>query len=378
VRVTGSDRRRVCAAALATFLAAPAAAEPWRASVEAGVEGDSNVTRVEHRPDQPAAAAAALFRGLFALGTHGVVGDHLRWRAHGRLGARAVIGGEVDSENIVTGAGEVAIERDGPAGTTVLARASHYDARALQAGPEQRDFATSGIDVGLRLHADGDREAEIEVGLRRLVYRRDPDLDWSGPLLALELRDQVWRCRDVRAIDVSARYQVEQRTYAGLAFTRVRCPAGAEGVCVRPTGEARADLRHTAEAELLYTGEQVLSARYRLVVNDSSSFGSSLYRHRLDVAATVSLPWQVFATATVTGQLDRFPEPYLPHDDDLDRPVDSIEDENRSGVAVRLARPLSARWQLEVRAAAFADLFPREGHGFARQVAYLGLTWDQD
>jgi hypothetical protein len=156
----------------------------------------------------------------------------------------------------------------------------------------------------------------------------------------------------------------------------VSCPGGAAGVCVRPTEEHRADLRHTADVEVLYTGDQVLSARYRLTVNDSSSFGSSLYRHRVDLAATISLPAGVFATATLTGQLDHFPEPFLAHTDDLDQPIDSIEDENRSGVALRLARALSASWQVEARGALFADLFPRDGRGFGRQVFYLGLTWD--
>ena len=211
-----------------------------------------------------------------------------------------------------------------------------------------------------------------------LVYRRDASFDWSGPELALQLSDQVWRCGDDRALDVTARYQVERRAYAGLAFTRVSCPAGAAGVCVRPTSEHRADLRHNVDVELLYTGQQVLSARYRLTVNDSSSFGSSLYRHRLDLAATVGLPARLFATATLTGQLDRFPEPYLAHADDLDHPIDSIDDENRSGVAVRLARALSPSWQVEARAALFADLFPADGRGFHRQVMYLGLTWDTD
>jgi len=371
-------RRRVAMIGWAALALAPrdVVAGPWQTGIELGVEGDSNVSRVETAPDGPAPVAAGLFRALFELARRGTVGDHLRFRGQVRLGARGVLGAEVESENIVTGAAELAVERDGPAGTTVLARASHYDALALQAGPERRDFATTGVDVGLRLPADDEREAEIAVGLRSLTYRRDAAFDWSGPMLAIELRDQVWRCHDDRTIDLSARYQVERRAYTGLAFTRVACPGGAAGVCVRPTEEHRADLRHTAEAELLYSGDQVLSARYRLTVNDSSSFGSSLYRHRLDLAATIGLPAQVFATATLTGQLDRFPEPYLAHIDDLDQPVDSIDDENRSGVAVRLARSLSPSWQVEARGALFADLFPPDGRGFHRQVVYLGLTWD--
>lgn len=355
-----------------------AAAGPWQAGVEAGVEVDTNVTRVETGEAGGTPVAAPLFRAAFELGRTGVLGAHLRWRGHADLGARGVLGGAVESENIVTGAAQLAVERDGPDGTTLVARGSHYDARALSAGPDRRDFATSGVDVGLALPADDDRQARLTVGMRRLVFRRDADLDWAGPLLALELSDQVWRCRDERALDLTGRYQVERRGYAGLAFTRVACPGGQEGVCVRPTAEARADLRHTADLELLYTGPQVLSARYRLVVNDSSSYGSSLLRQRLDLAATIGLPARVFATATVTAQLDHFPEPYLAHVDDLDQPVDSIDDENRSGVALRLARPLSAGWQLEARAAAFANLLPREGREFRREVVYLGLTWEHD
>ena len=266
-----SELPRGCLALSAALLAlAPAAsvAGPWQTALELGLEGDTNVTRVETGdPSGAEPVAAPLFRALFALGRGGEVGEHLRWTGRVRLGARGVAGGAVASENIITAAAEVAVERDGPSGSTLVARASHYDARALQAGPERRDFATSGVDVGLRLPPDADRHAELDVGLRRLVFRRDGSFDWSGPLLAIELGDQVWRCHDDRAIDLTGRYQVERRRYAGLAFTRVACPGGAADVCVRPTAEQRADLRHTLEAELLYTGDQVLSARYRLTVN---------------------------------------------------------------------------------------------------------------
>ncbi len=381
VPAVSSGVPRVAQAILAISVvgATTVAAEPWQVAVEGGLEVDTNVSRVETGGDSEGwPRTAPLFRALFELGRRGQVGEHLRWRGRGRLGARGVVAGEVESENIVTVAAELAVERDGPADTTIVARASHYDARALAAGPERRDFTTSGLDLGLRLPTEDDRRARFGVGLRRLAFRRDPALDWSGALLEVELSDQVWRCHDDRALDVTAHYQVERRGYAGLAFTRVACPDGALGVCVRPTDQARADLRHTADLELLYTGPQVLSARYRLIINDSSSFGSSLYRHRLDLAATVSLSAKVFATATLTGQLDQFPEPYLARVDDLDQPVDSIDDENRSGIAVRIARQLSSHWQVEARVAAFTDLLPRAGRSFSREVLYLGLTWDHD
>ena len=100
-----------------------------------------------------------------------------------------------------------------------------------------------------------------------------------------------------------------------------------------PTHAARADLHHVVSAELTYTGERVLAAAYKLVGNDSSSFGSSFVRHRLTLSATTPAPGRLFVTAAVTAQLDRYLDPLLIASDVAAQTFESIEeDQIRRGV----------------------------------------------
>ncbi len=367
----------VLAASLA--LAAPATAEPWQATIEVGGEVDSNVRRLAVTPGGRPAETSPLVRGLAQLRHDGEVGDRARWALRLGGGARAVVAGGVVGEDLVTAALDATVEHDGPGEDVIaLARVTHYDVFPIGGQAGARAFASSGGDLGLRLLAGDGRSATLTAGVRRLDYKPDPDFDWSGQAAAARISDELWRDADRRWLELAVGYRIERRAYRGLAFTD-GCTPGEPRTpsCFVPTQEPRSDLHHVGALELTYTGGAVLSAGYQLVLNDSASFGSSFVRHRLTLSATRALGRRWFATGTVTGQLDRFRDPLLVTDD-LTMTFASIDDENRSGGAVRVARALTAVWELEARYAFQADASGGDDRTYRRHLAYVGLTWERD
>ena len=81
-------------------VAAPAAAETWRGQVEAGVEYDSNVGRVE---DEVGADAAPMMRVRTAVDVRGGKARKARWVILAGGGARAAVAGPIDGEDAMTG-----------------------------------------------------------------------------------------------------------------------------------------------------------------------------------------------------------------------------------------------------------------------------------
>ena len=148
--------------------------------------------------------------------------------------------------------------------------------------------------------------------------------------------------------------------------------------CFVPTGERRSDLHHVGEVEATYTGDVVVTAGYELTVNDSSSYGQSLVRHRLSGSATIELPGQVYATGSAALQVDQYLDPLLLARDVVSQSFTSIDDENRSALAVRLSRRVGRGFTAEARWAFFADSLSKDDLEFRRQVVYGGLTWSSD
>ncbi len=358
-------------AAVVAAIAPRVHADPWQAETEAGVEYDSNVGRVEQRL---APAAAPLMRASARLDAKGGDVDRMRWGLSLVGGARAVLSGSIDTEDAVTGAVDVTATRRAGDHLAIGARATHYEVWPIDNPMAPRAFASSGADLSVAIADDAGRRAVISVGARRLVYKPDPDFDWTGPAIGIVLEDPLWRGADDRAIDLAAGYRLERRGYRGLAYQNSCAPDEEPDTgCYAPGDRARADLVHVASVRATYTGARVASLGYELLVDDSTSFGSSLVRQRVTASITAPLPAKIFATATLTGQLDHYPEPQIVATDiEL-----SYDDESRSGAAVRLARALGAAWQLEVRWAIQATALADEATTFRRQLVYAGVTWER-
>jgi hypothetical protein len=290
---------------------------------------------------------------------------------------RRAMAGSVSSEDLLAVGVDVTLERDVfDRQGALVARATHYDVIPFVEVDSTRAYASSGADLGLRVDGGDTRWAMLSAGIRRLRYKPDEDFDWIGPAAAFTVGAELWHGANDADVDVRAGYRLEHRGYRGGSFINGCGPGEMPGVgCFVTSDEPRTDLHHVVTVDVLYTGDQVLEASYKWVGNDSSSFGRSLDRHRLSLSATISAPARLFVTAAVTGQVDRYADPLMiPRDVALE--FESFDEENRSAMSVRVARVLSPRWQIEARAAFYANLFVPDDREFRRLLIYGGLTWE--
>jgi hypothetical protein len=368
---------------------ASARADAWEAGVEAGAELDSNVHRVEVDPsaDMPAVAEpAALGRAGGRIQGNGDADRWGRWALSGQGLVRAVASG-VRGEDVAVAAAQGGWDHAiGERSALIGARASLYDVFDLNQLDRARAFSLAGADLALTLAGERGARLVATAGGRDFRDKPDPDIDRHGVALGARFTTSIWAAAgpdevdDAATLDLAVSYRLERRGYRGFAFTS-GCAPGEPAMpsCFVPTSLPRNDLHHIGEAELTYTGGVVAGAGYQAIVNDSSSYGQSLVRHRLTGSVTAELPLQVFATAIATLELDQHLDPLLVARDVLDQSFTTIDDENRSAVSVRLSRPLPGGWALEARGAFYADaLSSSEDLSFRRTVAYAGLTWNSD
>jgi hypothetical protein len=376
----------LCAsAALVLAAATPADADTWSGGVESGVEYDSNVHRVE--VDPAAAADAPVAVPLARAGGH-LAGtgeaDWGRWTLAGQSLVRKVLGDEL-GEDVGVVSGDVRWDRGlGERRVLVGARARYYDVIALDGGDGARAFGLGAADAQLTLVGEGGARVVAALGVRDFRYKPDDDFDWRGPTAGLRFGTTLWHDgpdgEDATAtLELAAVYRVERRGFRGLAFANGCMPGEVvDPICFVPTGLARTDVHHVAEAEVVYTGEVVATGGYQLAVNDSSSYGQSLVRHRVTASVTGELPARVFATGIVALQLDQYLDPLLLARDVVNQTFTTIDDENRSMLSVRLSRRLGSGWAAEARWGFSADSLSTDDLQFRRHVVYAGLTWGSD
>jgi hypothetical protein len=363
----------------ALLIAGPAHAGRWRASAEIAGEVDSNVNRAEDDSSRPPEAAALIriggsVDGAVATGA-GTVG--------GRLGTDLRVAGSGHSdEDLAVLAGDLRWQRalrGRPA--QVGLRAAAYDASGLSSDVGARSFRWMYAEGWLALD-DRDRRAVVTAGGRDFHYKPEPRLDWRGPTLGLALTSIVWRgddadgARDVSSLELAAQYRLELRGYDGFARAP-GCPPGtpAGEVCYAATDRPRSDLHHRVSAGATYTGDRVYAAEYELTINDSSSHGDSLVRHRITASATTALLAGIYATAHAAAQIDRYRDGMLIPDDIQAQTLVTIDDDSRSSLSLLLARRLGAGWTAEARWALWTNVLSDEDRPFRRQLVTLGVTW---
>lgn len=376
------------AAVAALAVAPPARADGWRGGVEAGAEWDSNVHRVEVDPDgaiQPVAVPVA--RAGIELEGSGGWPRWGRWALTGQGLVRTVAGDQRGEDVGVVGLDGRWDRQVGQRRARLGARASYYDALAL-VDVGARTFVLGAVDGILTLGGDGAERFALSAGVRDFRYKPDADFDWRGGAVAARLTTTLWHSAVVPSegdeltaepgatLELAAAYRLERRSFEGLAFTSGCDPdQPVMPTCFVPTGERRSDLHHVAEVELTYTGEFVASAGYQVAVNDSSSYGQSLVRHRISLSATTELPAKIYATGIAALQLDQYLDPLLLARDVSNQTFTSIDDENRSALSARLSRQLSRGVSVESRWAFYADSLSDDDLRFRRHVVYGGLIW---
>lgn len=367
--------------ALASRAHAEAPADAWTGQAEAGGEVDSNVRRVEVGPGSDTGVQAA---ALARLGARLTGAGHTGWGAWTIAGGgqlRAIAAPGVAGESLAALALQARWEVGIPhRPARVFARVDGYDVVALGDGVGARAFATRAGELGV-VARDGERRVTVAVGARDFTYKPDADFDWRGPSIALRLDAPIWHGPgddSPPTIDLAADYRFERRRFHGLAFANGCAPATAPmPSCYLPTSSGRDDLHHQARVTLTYTGERVWSIGYELAVDDSTSYGQSVARHRALASVTARLPARLVASASAILEIDHYPAALVVARGVASQAFSSIDDDNRSTVSVLVSRPIAGRWSAEARYQYWTDAFAADAYAFRRQLAYGGLVWGQ-
>jgi hypothetical protein len=362
---------------------AVADAEPKVAvTAEGGAEMDSNVQRFETGPGLTTRRVAAPVARLGAKLSHtGRVARGGYGLAVGAL-SRTVMSGDQDlsPENVVLLSGDVRWMR--PIGRRAVSAGialAAIDALPITDGVGSRTFRTLGGEGLVTLGGEA-RSLTIAVGGRDFVYKPDPAdrYDWRGPAASIRLELTLWeRDEGARSVELSALFGFEARAYDSFANASA-CPQDAppKEECFTGTSLRRSDRFQRGGLELTWTGRFVAAAAYQLSVTDSNSYGQSIVRHRLTLSATRDLPWRLYGTALATVQLDHYPDG-LPIDrDPQTQTFTTLDDENRSSLQVRIARPVARAWAIEGRGAIWRNLGSELDSEFRRAVLYVGAVYN--
>jgi hypothetical protein len=374
--------RAAAAASVLLFAAAIAHAQEIKAgassvssdtSAEVGLEVDSNVSRVETGVSPPVQAVLARLGARFQIASRAVAGGAAAIAGMAQL--RNALGSDVTSENLsvlgVDGQWLVPIR----AGELRLGPQLVYrDALATFGSTSDRTFRAGSVDLALVLPGEASR-VTVSLGPHGFEYKPNGKYSWLGVGGALRVDVPLWRGGDAdeRALDLTLIATVEQRAYRSIAFLNVCTPeepltAG----CFVATPRPRGDRVHRASVALGYTGAVVATGEAQLTAVDSNSFGRSWIGGRLRGAVTMAFG-EVYATATASLQLDRYTDGLLVARDPELGLFDALTDDSRSSVELRLGIPISGRWSLEARAAAWTDLSTH--FRYQRQLGYVGVVW---
>ncbi|MBI4508795.1 MAG: hypothetical protein HY698_04110 [Deltaproteobacteria bacterium] len=365
---------------------APALAAPvkWTLGIEAGSELDTNVHRVEYpRPGEsqygvePAIGGKAALRlSLRAKPVRGHA-TQLSTVLAGRKFAPSGQDANEDMGVISLDAQHAALLGDAP--LRAFASLSYYDSFQRDSLDGVRSADGS---LGLTLVGEGDHRVTTSFGMQLFHFKPDPTLDFEAMHAGLRYGHVFFAGPedDSPAYDFGLEYAVHRRALEIPSLVNTCPPEKAstpdgkpDPSCRRATGHDRRDLFHSAAVELRYTGSRIFSARYDLMVNDSTSYGESLRRHRLTLSATTRTFLDVFFTVKTVLQKVDFVDSLL-----VSRGIGSfvVQDEGRNALLVQLTKDIGDNWSVEGRYAAYARAFLRDSSvSYLREVFYLGLAY---
>ena len=365
--------------------AAPARAEAprLRLGLEAGTELDTNPHRDEGSDLTQPTAGVARGAARLQLGWRPRPGQALRLAAVA-AGKKFTPDGEADEEDVAVVTGDLRYEVAlGERPLSLGGRVTYYDAferDTVVAGRSQdRDFRTGDGSLALTLLGEGDHRVVASAGYRLFQYKPNRAFDFGGEYAGLAyahafaLGDPDAEA-DARSIDLGVQYAAHRRRYRTDSINNV-CPDDGtpSAECRRRSDLERVDLFHIAAVELTYTGTRILSARYEVHVNGSTSFGESLVRHRLELSATSELVAEIFLNAKLIVQVNQFLDPLLLTGDT--GTFVTIEDESRNALVLHATRDLGGAWTLEARYGLYTNPFSPSDLGYRRQTATLGAIY---
>jgi hypothetical protein len=370
-------RRAALALVMATGHAA--SASPWTVSLEGGAEADSNVERVETGTGLDIAPIAAAVGRLGGRLEHAdrLAGGAYAFNLSG-LG-RYVLGNDAASpENVALIAGDLRwLHPVGDRPVSVGFALTGADAIAITDPIGNRTFRNLGGDALLLIRPSDERKLTLALGGRDFVYKPDRQFDWTGPVASARLDLVLWQAAgQTKTFELAGTAGFEARTYNGNAFADSCAIGEAQApTCFAPTTIVRRDRVQRVGVELTWVGDFVAALGYQVTVVDSNSYGQSLVRHRATLSGTTELFWGIFATGLVTLQIDRYLNGLLVQSDFQHTSFTNLEDENRSSIQVRLARPITSTISAEMRGAIWRGIGDSMSDEFGRELLYAGLIY---
>jgi hypothetical protein len=228
-------------------------------------------------------------------------------------------------------------------------RGADRDYTDLQGGAVLDFFPTAQVDVRAQVMAH-----------RFLFYNRFTYSFWGpdGSLTA--------RYRFDRRHSISAFGTVNPRTYNAHALAR----PGPEGTD-NDTGVARQDAVFGGGLSYSFRGPFHFTFAYSYFDQTSNSFGESVKRHRLSATAGFVLPWKLTLLGSITWQPSIFPDGVY-----LNPDLTIVEDdENVSSLTIKIVRPLTQWFDLDVRYAGYLGIYPQNQFLYLRHVISIGLSF---
>jgi hypothetical protein len=359
---------------------------------EGGAEIDSNVQRVETGPglmtDPIASSVGRLgaklsHRGRVARGAYSL-----------QMGsfARIVSSPDGQSESVALLAADLRWLRPLPNRPVSVGFAVFgADAIALDSSadilPEcdgrrlDRTFANAGADALLVMRKGDDHSLTLGVGGRWFTFKPCEKFDWSGPSANVRLDSTLWEAEGgTRSLELAVFGGVESRAYNDVALANA-CENG-EMVedpkdCSAATSLPRRDRYHRIGVELTWVSRVVAALGYTLSVTDTNSYGQSLVRHRINLSATTDLPLGLYGTVYATLQYDQYLDGLIVEKDLQNQTFTTLDDENRSSLQVRIARPITKALAIESRFAYWRDLGGGDNASFRRSLIYAGAVFNR-
>ena len=372
------------AALLVLASAGVANAAPWTVLLEGGGEADTNVQRVETGPGLMTERIGA---GVMRLGGRVGKRDRALGGAYAFLASaltRVVADTIATTENVTLFTTELRFLRPvDKRPISVGLGAIAADAQPLTDDIGARTFRNLGADALLVLHGDAGSERPKQLtlafGARSFIYKEVREFDWDGPVASARLALTLWQpSGSAKSLELAAYVGFEARDYASSALADA-CPPNAPPMdtCSAGTSIPRSDRVQRVGLDLVWTSKVVAAAGYQLMVVDSNSYGQSLVRHRATASATRSLPGGLYATALGILQIDQYPDGLVIKTDNQNREFTSLDDENRSSLQVRVAKPVSEGWSIEGRAAIWRNLGGDTETSFRRASLYAGAVYSR-
>ncbi len=361
------------------FAAHRAAASPWTVTLEGGAEADTNVERVETGPglDVPPIAAGVARLGARVDHADRILGGAYTLGVAG-LGRYVIDNDDASPENVFLIAGDLRWLHpvgDRPVGVGFALTGA--DALAISDPVGDRTFSNAGGDALLAIRPSEDKKLTIAIGGRDFRYKPDHEFDWVGPVANARLDLVLWQpAGQTKSFELAGTAGFEARTFNSNAFAD-SCAIGEAQlpICFAPTSITRRDRVQRVGVELTWVGDFVAALGYQVTVVDSNSYGQSLVRHRATLSGTTELFWGIFGTAIATLQIDRYLNGLLVQSDFQHTEFTNLEDENRSSIQVRLARPVTKTVSAELRGAIWRGLGDQMSDAFSRELLYLGLIY---